>query len=121
MSQVGLSVRLDRLGRAFRLADAAVDALVGVNDQHVGALVEAVHRADLHAVHVLTLYAVLDNHIGHKCSPLGIAEAISIAYSARTRGTIIATAERLRLGTSINDSFPAFQELREVRAALRKE
>src|SRR5215208_3385752 len=38
-------VRQDRVHRAFRLANAAVDALVGVDDQHVLALVEAVHGA----------------------------------------------------------------------------
>src|SRR5205807_1311774 len=41
-----LAVGNDRLGRAFRFADAAIDALVGVDDEHVLALVEAVHRAD---------------------------------------------------------------------------
>src|SRR6185437_8213610 len=38
-----LSVRLNRVDRAFRLADAAVDALVRVDDEHIFALVEAVH------------------------------------------------------------------------------
>src|SRR6266700_8292457 len=53
----GLGVRLDRLDRTFRLANAAVDALVGMNDEHVGALVEAVHGANLHAIHLLAFDA----------------------------------------------------------------
>src|SRR5690606_16124708 len=42
-----LAVRVghDRLGRALGLAHPAVDALVGVDHQHVLALVEAVHGA----------------------------------------------------------------------------
>src|SRR5712691_7372925 len=42
-----LGVRLDRLDRAFGLADAAIDAFVRVDDEHVFAFVEAVHRTHL--------------------------------------------------------------------------
>src|SRR6202008_2880085 len=41
-----LGVGKDRLGRAFRLADAAVDALAGIDDEHVLALVETVDGAN---------------------------------------------------------------------------
>jgi hypothetical protein len=61
----GLGIRLDRLGRAFGLADAAIDALVGMDDEHVLAFIEAVHRTDLDAVHVLALDAALIDDIGH--------------------------------------------------------
>src|SRR5690606_12938115 len=64
-----LGVGKDRLGRAFRLAHAAVDALVGVDDEHVLALVEAIDRTDLDAVHVLALDAVVRDHIGHRRLP----------------------------------------------------
>src|SRR6266850_144627 len=62
-----LAVRVgkDRLGRALGLADPAVDALVGVDHQHVLALVEAVDGADLDAVHVLALDAVFGDDVGH--------------------------------------------------------
>src|SRR3954470_18664343 len=63
-----LGVGLDRLGGTFRYAYAAVDALVGVYDEHVLALVEAIHGADLHAVHVLALDAVLGDDVGHRSS-----------------------------------------------------
>jgi len=43
----------------------AVDALVGVDHQHVLALVEAVDGADLDAVHVLALDAVFGDDVGH--------------------------------------------------------
>src|SRR6185369_14815631 len=45
--KAALGIRQDRLGRAFGLAHAAVGAFVGVDDEHVLALVEAVDRADL--------------------------------------------------------------------------
>src|SRR6266849_4231151 len=46
-----LGVRLDRVDRAFRHADPTIDAFVRVDDEHVLALVEAVHGAHLDAVH----------------------------------------------------------------------
>src|SRR5579875_1538107 len=58
-------IRLARLGRAFGLADAAINALVRVDDEHVLALVEAVHRTHFDTVHVLALDAVLDNDVSH--------------------------------------------------------
>src|SRR5258708_22572453 len=61
-----LGIRDDRLGWAFGFADAAVDAFVGIDDQHVLALVEAIHGADFNAVHVLALDASLGNDIGHQ-------------------------------------------------------
>src|SRR5262245_52113044 len=63
--ETGLGVRLDRVHRALRLAHPAVDALVGMDDEHVLAFVEAVDRTDLHAVHVLTFDAVLVDDVGH--------------------------------------------------------
>ena len=63
--EAGLGVRLDRVDRAFRLADPAVDALVGVDDEHVLALVEAVDRADLDAIHVFAADAVVVDDVGH--------------------------------------------------------
>src|SRR5262245_45952387 len=64
-------IRLDRIGRAFGFADAAVDALVGVDDKHVLTLVETIDRTDLYAVHVLALDAIVGHDIGHRrCSLL---------------------------------------------------
>jgi hypothetical protein len=60
-----LSVGLDRLHWAFRLTDTAIDALVGMNDQHIFALVEAIHGANLDAVHVLTFDTIVVDDIGH--------------------------------------------------------
>src|SRR5882724_9231410 len=46
-----LGLGLDRVDRALGLAHPAIDAFVRVNDEHVLALVEAVHGAHLDAVH----------------------------------------------------------------------
>jgi hypothetical protein len=56
-------------GRAFRLAQGAVDALVGIDDQKIRSFVEAVHRTDFHAVGVLALDAVFGNDKSHGQSP----------------------------------------------------
>ena len=61
-----LGIGLYRLGRAFGLAHAAIDALVGIDDEHVVALVEAIDRADLHAVHIFASDAVVGNDEGHR-------------------------------------------------------
>src|SRR4029453_4925903 len=48
--QALLGVGQDGVGRALRLANAAVDAFVGIDNQHVLALVEETHGADFAAV-----------------------------------------------------------------------
>ena len=55
---------LPRVNRAFRFANAAIDAFVGVNDKHVLALIEAVHRTHLDTVHVLAANAALIDDVG---------------------------------------------------------
>src|ERR1700730_9034880 len=58
----------DGLDGAFRLAQGAVDALVRVDHEEIRALVEAIHWAYLHAVHVLALDTVLGDDEGHEDS-----------------------------------------------------
>jgi hypothetical protein len=67
--QSRLGVGLDGFGRAFRLADAAIDAFVRMNDEHVVAFIETVDGTHLDAIHVLAFDAVFDNHIGHESTP----------------------------------------------------
>ena len=57
-------IRLDRLDRTFRLAHAAIDAFVRMDDEHVLTLVEAIDGADLHAVHQFALDATLVDDVG---------------------------------------------------------
>src|SRR5262245_59490568 len=64
--EAGLSVGLDRIGRAFRLADAAVDTLIRVDDEHVLAFIKAIDRTDLDAVHIFALDAIVGHDIGHR-------------------------------------------------------
>src|SRR6185437_1188151 len=58
-------IRLNRVGRTFRFADAAVDALIRMDYEKILALVEAIHGADLHAVRKFTLDAVLSDDESH--------------------------------------------------------
>src|SRR5476649_2512146 len=61
-----LRIGHDGAGRAFWLADATVDAFVRIDDQHVVALVEAIHGADFNTVHVLALDASFGHDVGHQ-------------------------------------------------------
>ena len=57
-------VGLDRVDRTFRLADPTIDAFVRVDDEHVLALVEAVHGAHFDAVHGFAANAALVDNVG---------------------------------------------------------
>src|ERR1700741_2566536 len=82
-----LGVGQDRLGRVLRLAHAAVDALVGMDDEHVVALVEAVDGADLDAVHVLALDAVLGPDVSHRARIIRLAASVAASVAASGRRT----------------------------------
>jgi hypothetical protein len=58
-------LRKDRIHRAFGLAQSAVNTLIRMNHEHIGAFVEAVHRADFDTVGMFTLDAVLADDEGH--------------------------------------------------------
>jgi hypothetical protein len=62
-----LSVRFYRIDWTFRLANAAVDAFIGMDDKHVLTLVKAVNWTNLDAVHVLTFDAVFIDDVGQSC------------------------------------------------------
>src|ERR671936_1859481 len=55
----------DRVDRTDRLAQRAVDALVGSDDEHLLDLVDAVDRADVDAREVLLADAGLVDDVGH--------------------------------------------------------
>ena len=56
---------LDRLDRTLRDADRAVDAFIGVDDEHVRTFPEAIHRTDVHAVGVLAANAGFKDDVRH--------------------------------------------------------
>jgi hypothetical protein len=60
-----LAVRNNGFYRTLRLTHPAIDALVRVDHQHVFALVETVHGANLHAIHVFAADAGFCDDIGH--------------------------------------------------------
>jgi hypothetical protein len=55
----------DGLDRALGHAQRAVDALVGIDHQEIGALAETVDRTDIHAVGVLALDTGFGHHVSH--------------------------------------------------------
>jgi hypothetical protein len=59
-----LGVGLDRVDWAFGLAHPAIDAFVWVDDEHVLALVEAVHGTHFDAVHEFAANAALVDDVG---------------------------------------------------------
>jgi len=59
-------VRFDRIDRAFRFANTTVDTFVGMNDEHVLALIETIDRANFHTVHEFAFDAVVGDEIGHE-------------------------------------------------------
>src|SRR5581483_317151 len=62
-------LREDRLDRALRLAGAAVDALLRVDDEDPIRLVDAVHRADVHAGFVFDVDAGFGDDVRHGANP----------------------------------------------------
>ena len=60
-------VGLDRIDRAFGFTDAAIDAFVRMDDEHVLAFVEAIYGADFDAIHVFASNAAIVDDVGHVC------------------------------------------------------
>jgi hypothetical protein len=60
---------VDRLYRAFRHAEGAIDALIRVDHQKIRPFMKAVHRAHIHTVGVFTFDARFGNNIGHGWTP----------------------------------------------------
>jgi hypothetical protein len=79
--EAGLRVRFDCVDRAFWLANAAIDAFVGVNDEHVLALIEAVHRTHLDTIHVLAANAALIDDVGQLSLLAEVADARSLSIN----------------------------------------
>ncbi|CFX05971.1 protein of unknown function [Candidatus Filomicrobium marinum] len=63
--QVRLRVGLNRVDGAFRFAHTTINALVRVNDEHIFPFIEAVYRANLHAIRELAFDAALINNVSH--------------------------------------------------------
>src|SRR5262249_43523262 len=63
----GFAISLDGIDGAFRFANATVDAFVRMDDEHVLALVEAVHGAHLDAVHGFAANAAIVDDVGQLC------------------------------------------------------
>jgi hypothetical protein len=56
---------IDRVHRALWNADCAVNALIRINSQEIGAFAEAIHWAHINAIGVFTVNAGLGDNVGH--------------------------------------------------------
>ena len=100
-----LSIWFYCLYRAFGFAYATVDALVGVDDEHILALVKTIDGADLDAVRELTFDAVLIDDVGHCFSePGALADPKTGRRALRSRRS---GATGRRQGASGNHANPA--------------
>ena len=72
-----LGVGLDRFDRTFRLTYPTIDAFVGMDDEHVFALVETIDGANLHAIHQLALDAGFIDDISQMSSSLWQRQPLS--------------------------------------------
>ena len=90
-----LGVGLDRVDRALRLAHPAIDALVRVDDEHVLALVEAVHGAHFDAVHGFAANATLVDDVGQLTvlSAGRSGELVELQQVSLPRYTVLANTE----------------------------
>src|SRR5262249_32505225 len=79
-------VGLDRVDRAFWLADSAIDAFVWMDDEHVLALVEAVYGAHADAVHGFAANAALVDDVGQSSS----FQQIAVVNSSVSAITVLA-------------------------------
>jgi 5-formyltetrahydrofolate cyclo-ligase len=85
------------VGRAFGFAYAAVDALVGMDDQHVVALVETIDRANLDAIHVFAFDAIVSDHVGHDDTPVEAGSSRKNSASLRKNERERLIAQRLAI------------------------
>src|SRR5262249_49021607 len=80
----GFAISLDRIDGAFRFANATVDAFLGMDDKHVLALVEAVHGANLDAVHGFAANATIVDDVGSVRRPSRRLQRLPLAENGRT-------------------------------------
>src|SRR5262245_56671666 len=74
----GFGSGFNRIDRALRLAHAAVDTFIRMDDEHVLSFIETVHRAHLDTVHGLTANAILIDNVGHYCPFSRSVEQVSV-------------------------------------------
>jgi hypothetical protein len=60
-----LGVWLYGVSWAFRLANATINAFIWMDNQHVFAFVEAIHRANFDAIHIFAFDAVFSDDVSH--------------------------------------------------------
>ena len=78
-------IRRNGIDGTFRFANATVDAFVGMDDEHVLALVEAVHGAHFDAVHGFAANAAFVDDVGQLSVPSSDRSG-ELIHGVRPRG-----------------------------------
>jgi hypothetical protein len=78
-----IGVSKDCVRRTFRFADAAINAFVRMNDEHVLAFVKAINGADFNTVRIFALDAGFRYHVSHLRPLICVQNAL-----AKTRRSI---------------------------------
>ena len=79
----GIFFGIDRIDRALRDADGAVNALVRVDRQKIRTFAEAVHGADVDAIGVLAFDAGFSDGMGHFYRVLAMLERATLKRASR--------------------------------------
>jgi hypothetical protein len=94
---VRLSVGADRIGRTFGFADAAIDALIRVDHEHVFTLIETIYGAHFDTVGVFAGDTIVVDDIGHKsvrlAFPISLA-GVRAAFKTLRGHRVIVTLSR---------------------------
>ena len=90
--QARFSVGANGFGGAFGFTDATINALVGMDDEHVLPFIEAVNRAHFNAVCIFAFDAIVRDDVGHVGSP-GISLSGEVFLLAREYKFINATGD----------------------------
>jgi hypothetical protein len=90
--QTAFGIGQNRLGRAFGFAYTAINAFIGVDDEHIVAFIKTVDGANLDTVHIFAFDAGIGDNISHRSySPLGYANVFAVPivpYAAKSTGEI---------------------------------
>src|SRR5438105_15112498 len=100
-------LREDRRHRALRLAGTTIDALVGMNVELILSLVDAVHRAHIHAGAVFYTDARFGDDIGHSSSRTKLPPAAQTRPNRKHRLGQLSVKSCMRIQLSVDRCFHA--------------
>jgi hypothetical protein len=83
-----IGVSQDCIRRTFRFADAAINAFVWMNDEHVFALIKAINGADFNTVRIFALDAGFRYYVSHVTPLICVQNALARTHCSFFRLSI---------------------------------